>query len=100
MSDEIDGSITLEDWAPLASSLHFHLGQFSYQRAVGIRRTQREFPNLANQGMLAGARAAELLFANCEEAASSASLPEAIRCIEYGVGDGSFGMQLLDRFQQ
>ena len=50
--------------------------------------------------MLAGARAAEVLFANCNEAAAKGTLPDAIRCIEFGIGSGDFGLQLLDRLQE
>jgi tetratricopeptide (TPR) repeat protein len=99
MSNESNQQLVLEDWAPLANSLHFHLGQFSYYLDQPVQSAQKDFPSLSNQGMLAGTRAADVLFANCEAAEEAGELPESLRCIEVGMGDGSFGLQLLDRFQ-
>ena len=57
-------------------------------------------PNLLHQGGLTPHRAAEVLLANCAEAAQAGTLAEEILCLEPGMGMGMFAVQVLDRFQQ
>lgn len=99
MSEEANPIVILEDWTPLASSLHFHLGQFSYYLEQPVQTAQKDFPSLSNQGMLAGTKAADVLFSNCQAAEAAGALPDSLQCVEIGMGDGTFGLQLLDRFQ-
>lgn len=89
----------LHGWVPLTETLDWRLGKLAYQ-ARGTRVfVNNEVPNLLHQGGLIPFRAAEVLFANCAEAAARGTLADEIVCLEPGMGMGLFAVQVLDRFK-
>ena len=89
----------LQEWAPLTHCLDWHLGQLSWHSRGAQSFTTNEVPNLVNQGGMAAYRAAEVLFAACDEATEAGTLGDEIFCMEMALGLGLFSVQLLDRFK-
>ena len=90
----------LQDWTPLSHCLDYQLGQVAFQQRGAQAFTTNEVPNLINQGGMSAYRAAEVLYANCEEAEKAGSLQTDICCMELAMGLGLASLQLLDRFAQ
>ncbi len=97
--DAEQGPPVLQDWTPLSHCLDYQLGQVAFQSRGAQAFTTNEVPNLINQGGMSAYRAAEVLFANCEEAEQAGALEDEIRCMEIAMGLGLASLQLLDRFK-
>ena len=90
----------LQDWVPLTHCFDWHLGQMAFQQRGAQAFTTNEVPNLINQGGMSAYRAAEVLYANCAEAADEGDLEADICCLEMAIGLGLHSLQLLDRFKE
>lgn len=89
----------LQNWAPITQCLDWELGNLAFQARGSQAFTTQEVPNLINQGGLSAYRAAEVLFAHCQELHAKGTLEPEIQCMELAIGLGVHAVQLLDRFQ-
>lgn len=90
----------LQEWVPLTHCFDWHLGQMAFQHRGAQAFTTNEVPNLINQGGMSAYRAAEVLFANCQEADAAGTLEDEIVCLEMAIGLGLHTVQVLDRFKE
>jgi SAM-dependent MidA family methyltransferase len=99
LRERFAGGVALEDFTRFVDSLEVRIGWAYWKKRGGQAFTNREVPNdITNDGGRAS-RAAEVLFANCEEAEDAGSLGDAILVVEMGVGLGLFARLLLRRFR-
>jgi len=90
------GDIVLEDYRPLPLNLEWRLSDL-YWASEGVRPFITDaVPYSVNNDGHASAAAAEVLFANCVEAAAER---DAIHLLEVGAGTALFARYLLDEFR-
>lgn len=91
--------LVLENFTPIIDSIEWKVGHRYWQvRGTGAF-TSNEVPHLVTNDGVRAARAADVLFANCEAAAQAGALEDEIVVAELAVGLGMHARLLLDRFQ-
>jgi tetratricopeptide (TPR) repeat protein len=86
----------IQDYAPLAESLEWRLGQRFWHQSGSAAFLNGHVPyKITNDGNLSR-KAAELLFAQLAEAEADGTLEERIHVLELGVGTGLFARYFLD----
>jgi tetratricopeptide (TPR) repeat protein len=99
LRERFAGGVALEDFTRFVDSLEVRIGWAYWKKRGGQAFINREVPNdITNDGVRAS-RAAEVLFANCEEAEDSGRLGDTIPVVEMGVGLGLFARLLLQCFR-
>src|ERR1700690_4066092 len=97
-----DSRPLVQDFVPLAESLEWELGQ-QYLRERGNKAFLSDaspVPFVINNDGTLSRNAAEVFFANLQEAEKTASLEDEIFVLELGIGVGLFARFFLDRFRE
>src|ERR1700733_6765472 len=92
----------VQDFVPLADSLEWELGQ-EYLRQRGNKAFLSDsspVPFVINNDGTLSRNAAEVFFANLQEAEKASPLEDEIFVLELGIGVGLFARFFLDRFRE
>jgi tetratricopeptide (TPR) repeat protein len=92
----------IQDFVPLADSLEWNLGQ-EYLRQRGNKAFLSDaspVPYVINNDGTLSRHAAEVLFANLQEAEQQGTLEDEICVLELGIGVGLFARFFLDAFRE
>jgi hypothetical protein len=98
LKNAFPNGVALEDFTRFNDSLEVRVSRVYWKKRGDRAFTNREVPNdITNDGVIAS-RAAEVLFAHCEQSDAAGRRGRPVRVLEMGVGLGLFARLLIRRF--